>query len=332
MQNIEEIETLLMEHLKSAKKRGNYILALCPFHDDKNPSLAVYLDDNPHYHCFACGAHGSINELFDKLGINAKIDLPKAKIIQAGKEGIEPFRPPKSDLDLLEVSEKYFKNLNGITPDEYMQGKKIIVNSKHDYWLNRGISLDVLLKMGIGCGEDSRGFFYSLPYWWIDPETSMRTSNFEIVLIKKIYPNQGREKDAYGIYPQNTSIPLYHEPALIYARKNKLKIGIFEGEKDTLMAITHGILGVGIAGKNGMKKSFIPLFKGIPEVMLWLDNDADKEMEQIIKVFEFYKKRYKYQLPRIKKFNWNDYDLPKGGDFSDLMHLKMLKRRATNAY
>jgi DNA polymerase len=29
---------------------------LCPFHDDRTPSLQVYAD---HYHCFVCGAHGT---------------------------------------------------------------------------------------------------------------------------------------------------------------------------------------------------------------------------------------------------------------------------------
>lgn len=29
--------------------------ALCPFHNDRNPSLFV---DDDYYHCFACGEHG----------------------------------------------------------------------------------------------------------------------------------------------------------------------------------------------------------------------------------------------------------------------------------
>ena len=30
-------------------------MALCPFHNDRHPSL--YVSDD-HYHCFACGEHG----------------------------------------------------------------------------------------------------------------------------------------------------------------------------------------------------------------------------------------------------------------------------------
>jgi hypothetical protein len=34
---------------------------VCPFHDDHDPSLHLYADG--HYHCYVCGAHGSIEEL-----------------------------------------------------------------------------------------------------------------------------------------------------------------------------------------------------------------------------------------------------------------------------
>ena len=38
--------------------------ALCPFHDDRNPSMLV-ADD--HYHCFACGEHGDVIDFVAKL-------------------------------------------------------------------------------------------------------------------------------------------------------------------------------------------------------------------------------------------------------------------------
>jgi hypothetical protein len=38
----------------------------CPFHDDGTPSLKIFNDaDNPHYHCFGCGAHGPLSDLPD---------------------------------------------------------------------------------------------------------------------------------------------------------------------------------------------------------------------------------------------------------------------------
>ena len=39
-------------------------MALCPFHNDRRPSL--YVSDD-HYHCFACGEHGDVIDLTVKL-------------------------------------------------------------------------------------------------------------------------------------------------------------------------------------------------------------------------------------------------------------------------
>ena len=38
--------------------------ALCPFHNDRHPSLFV---DDDHYHCYACGEHGDVIDLTSKL-------------------------------------------------------------------------------------------------------------------------------------------------------------------------------------------------------------------------------------------------------------------------
>ena len=43
---------------------GHHGMALCPFHNDRHPSL--YVSDD-HYHCFACGEHGDVIELTAKL-------------------------------------------------------------------------------------------------------------------------------------------------------------------------------------------------------------------------------------------------------------------------
>jgi len=48
-------------------KNGKDLVA-CPFHDDKKPSLKLYDNpSNPHFHCFACGAHGNVFKLVQKV-------------------------------------------------------------------------------------------------------------------------------------------------------------------------------------------------------------------------------------------------------------------------
>ena len=43
---------------------NRYGMALCPFHNDRHPSLYV-ADD--HYYCFACGEHGDVIDFTAKL-------------------------------------------------------------------------------------------------------------------------------------------------------------------------------------------------------------------------------------------------------------------------
>ena len=47
----------VLEPYLELKKSGASFKALCPFHDEKNPSFTVQRGDT-HYHCFGCGAHG----------------------------------------------------------------------------------------------------------------------------------------------------------------------------------------------------------------------------------------------------------------------------------
>jgi hypothetical protein len=60
----------------SLKKHGNKYWGLCQFHDDHNPSMAVYDGDDSHYHCFSCGAHGSAIDWLMKI---ERLSFPEAQ-------------------------------------------------------------------------------------------------------------------------------------------------------------------------------------------------------------------------------------------------------------
>jgi hypothetical protein len=46
--------------------KGSRLSACCPFHSEKTPSFSVYKSSG-HYHCFGCGADGSLADLIHKL-------------------------------------------------------------------------------------------------------------------------------------------------------------------------------------------------------------------------------------------------------------------------
>ncbi|MCD8127739.1 MAG: CHC2 zinc finger domain-containing protein [Clostridiales bacterium] len=65
-------------------------MALCPFHNDRHPSLLV-ADD--HYHCFACGEHGDVIDFVAKL---FDLSLYDAARKLAADSHLSPDKPPNA--------------------------------------------------------------------------------------------------------------------------------------------------------------------------------------------------------------------------------------------
>ena len=66
--NLFEIVKYSVSCREAAERYGvevnHYGMSLCPFHNDRRPSLYV-ADD--HYHCFACGEHGDVIDFVGRL-------------------------------------------------------------------------------------------------------------------------------------------------------------------------------------------------------------------------------------------------------------------------
>ena len=69
---------------------NRYSMALCPFHNDRHPSLYV-ADD--HYHCFACGEHGDVIDFVSKL---FHLSLYDAAQKLAADFQLTPDKPPSA--------------------------------------------------------------------------------------------------------------------------------------------------------------------------------------------------------------------------------------------
>ena len=69
---------------------NRYGMALCPFHNDRHPSLYV-ADD--HYHCFACGEHGDVIDFVSKL---FQLSLYDAAQKLAADFHLSPDKPPSA--------------------------------------------------------------------------------------------------------------------------------------------------------------------------------------------------------------------------------------------
>jgi hypothetical protein len=90
------IPDALTQYGYSLNRRG---YACCPFHNEKTPSFKVY-DDSRHYHCFGCGASGTVIDLvmslfkLDVMGATRKLAAdfniadPRAKMSRAERRAM----------------------------------------------------------------------------------------------------------------------------------------------------------------------------------------------------------------------------------------------------
>ena len=124
------------------RKAGDRHTGLCPFHDEKTPSFHVYPD---HYHCFGCGAHGTVlGFLMEREGLA----FPEAVEELAGLLGLEvpreSGRAPRADpaaFDVLAAADKCYRKWLR----EHPEGPAAI-----DYLRGRGISDEIVRDFGIG--------------------------------------------------------------------------------------------------------------------------------------------------------------------------------------
>ena len=72
---------------------NRYGKALCPFHNDRHPSMVVYDD---HYHCFACGEHGDVIDLVANLYSLPVLDAANKL---ACDFGISQGKPPTKEME-----------------------------------------------------------------------------------------------------------------------------------------------------------------------------------------------------------------------------------------
>ena len=83
--------------LKKDGTRPGQFKALCPFHDDKDPSLKINTEKNI-FHCFVCEAKGNILEFVMKMdGVDIRpAALKVASICGLGGEAAQPAAKPKA--------------------------------------------------------------------------------------------------------------------------------------------------------------------------------------------------------------------------------------------
>ena len=145
------------------KRSGRNFVGICPFHDDKNPSMSVSPELNI-YHCFSCKAGGNAINFIKEY---EKLNFPEAVEKLASMQNFtleytdEKSNFKKLDKEALSIVKAYYQSL-------LYQNKAAI-----DYLYSRGFNDELIAKFELGYAPNSQNTLNLLSNEKIDPNDAI---------------------------------------------------------------------------------------------------------------------------------------------------------------
>ena len=340
------IVDVVSDYIPVEQKGRNYF-ALCPFHDDHNPSMSIS-PDKQIYTCFVCGAHGNVfNFVMDyehvsfidavkmigrRVGVN--IDLP-THYKKPKEKGLEDL------YNIYDIANKFYQNnlstKEGSDAREYLSNRDfkedvikefgigLSLNNKLSSMLLKKYDKDILIRSGI-CNESGGNIFDAFterimfPLWDIDGNVVGFSGRIYKTKDSSKYVNS-KESD---IFKKGKLIYNYHR-AKEEVRKKKFVL-VVEGFMDVIALYKVGIKNVVAMMGTAVTNEQANLLKRLStNIFLCFDGDSAGNMATMSCANELTKVGITPKVIRlpenldpdeyIKKYgsdNFNDYlDNPK---------------------
>ncbi len=150
--NANDIVSLVSSYV-SLKKSGSGYMGCCPFHREKTPSFHVS-GDKQLYHCFGCGAGGSVIQF---VMAAENLDFPDALKLLAERAGINL---PEMGQSKDEADEFYKRKrrIYEMNRDAARHFREVLLSPEGktalDYLTNRGLSMKTITSFGLGASPD----------------------------------------------------------------------------------------------------------------------------------------------------------------------------------
>jgi len=235
-----------LEDIKSrlgGRLSGGTLLTICPFHEDRTPSLAVYADQ--HYYCFGCQAHGPLRDLL------AAAESPSHVVLVAPDRSASWFDRPKWNRD-------------GEKLTAYVERSHIaMVSQLHVQWYPEQRRLESAIGVA-GLGWDLG--------WLIVPVTD-RTHDV-VGVVGRAYPHVASKTGMRYDLPRGQG-PLQYVPNWEMWNEAEMHYIVF----GVLDAISMAVAGIAAASPTAGKGSFDPrwLDHEDQEVVVIPDRHEDRD-------------------------------------------------------
>jgi DNA polymerase I-like protein with 3'-5' exonuclease and polymerase domains len=260
---------------------------LCPFHDDHTPSLHVYPDeDDPHYHCFVCGAHGHLDDLeIDwETALNSPtgqpIDDDNARNLERAHELWDKAKPIGGTL-----AERYLAETRGIDIGALPPNIDDVLRFNPRCWLD-GANRPCLIAL------------------FRDIETNERAGIHRTWLTADA---QKIDRRMFGRWPRPRAIKLW--PA-----NDRLYVG--EGIETVLAAATRLRMQPAWALGSRVYLEKLPIISGVDELTILVDRDPHGEAAG-----KNCYRSWKAAGRRVRRLRTQDASL---NDFNDLVRAKLM--------
>jgi DNA primase len=281
------------------KKSGREFKACCPFHNEKSPSFWVS-PDKQFYHCFGCGAHGTVVGFlmqYEKLGfLDAVADLAQRAGLELPREALGTHDPDSVNLhDVMGRMARFFEqNLaDNARAQNYVSARGIDPKTSANFALGYAPdSWDALLNR-FGAQEDERRQILQLGM--IIERTAARAGSagfydrFRDRLMFPIRDSRGRVIGFGGRiidqgepkYLNSPETPLFHKGRELYglyearqARTDFKRLMIVEGYMDVVRLHQAGITySVATLGTATTQEHLNKIFRLTSEVVFCFDGD-----------------------------------------------------------
>ena len=152
IKNAVDIVALVGEYLP-LRRAGTKYKALCPFHDDHNPSLELN-PERQSYKCWSCGAGGDI---FDFVKNIEHVDFPEALRMLADRAGVALESPPSTALARSGAVKTELLEVNAWAEEVFAQALPESAEVL-DYVDGRGLSRQSVERFRLGYAPEARGW------------------------------------------------------------------------------------------------------------------------------------------------------------------------------
>lgn len=339
IKNKVNIVDVIGDYLPIEQKGRNYF-AICPFHDDHNPSMSIS-PEKQIYTCFVCGESGNV---FNFVSNYEKIGFVDAVKKVAQKVGINlDIKTSSTNKKIDDKYDKYYKmfdivnkfyqnniksvygkkalsylserNLDDTVIKEFEIGLSMNDNNISKLLSSKGYDKNELIDIGL-CGRKDKFMYDVFRNRIMFPLCNL--TGQVVGFSGRIYNGEDESKYVNSkesvIFKKGTLLYNYHR-ALDYARE-KHRIIVVEGFMDVIRLYTIGIKNVVATMGTAITKEHANLIKKLSKnVILCFDGDKAGEKATISALGELQKVGIDPKIIRLEDdLDPDDYIIKKGKD------------------